>query len=31
MGKATKEQLWWVEEAPEVYKELTRKYKGEGR
>jgi len=31
MGKATKEQLWWVEEAPGVYKELTRKYKGEGR
>jgi carbonic anhydrase/acetyltransferase-like protein (isoleucine patch superfamily) len=31
MGKATKEQLWWVEEAPEVYKELTQKYKEEGR
>jgi len=31
MGKATREQLWWVEEAPEVYKELTQKYKREGR
>jgi carbonic anhydrase/acetyltransferase-like protein (isoleucine patch superfamily) len=31
MGKATKEQLWWVEEAPEGYKELIKKYKGEGR
>jgi carbonic anhydrase/acetyltransferase-like protein (isoleucine patch superfamily) len=29
MGKATKEQLWWVEEAPEVYKELTKQYKKE--
>jgi len=31
MGKATREQLWWVEEAPEVYKELTERYKEEGR
>jgi carbonic anhydrase/acetyltransferase-like protein (isoleucine patch superfamily) len=31
MGKATREQLWWVEEAPEVYKELIKHYKGEGR
>jgi carbonic anhydrase/acetyltransferase-like protein (isoleucine patch superfamily) len=31
MGKATKEQLWWVEEAPEIYKELIKRYKGEGR
>lgn len=27
MGKATKEQLWWVEEAPEVYKKLTERYR----
>ena len=26
-GKATKEQLWWVEKAPEIYKELTERYK----
>ncbi len=26
-GKATKEQLWWVEKAPEIYKELTKRYK----
>jgi len=31
ISKATKEQLWWVEEAPEIYKELTQKYKEEGR
>ncbi len=31
MGKATKEQLWWVEKAPEIYKEMVKKYKGEGR
>jgi carbonic anhydrase/acetyltransferase-like protein (isoleucine patch superfamily) len=31
MGKATKEQLWWVEEAPEAYKEMTERYKVEGR
>jgi carbonic anhydrase/acetyltransferase-like protein (isoleucine patch superfamily) len=31
MGKATKEQLWWVEKAPEIYKELIKHYKGEGR
>jgi carbonic anhydrase/acetyltransferase-like protein (isoleucine patch superfamily) len=31
MGKATKEQLWWVENAPEAYKEMTQKYKEEGR
>jgi carbonic anhydrase/acetyltransferase-like protein (isoleucine patch superfamily) len=31
MGKATKEQLWWVEEAPGVYKEMTKRYKDEGR
>jgi len=31
MGKATEEQLWWVEKAPEAYKELIKKYKGEGR
>ena len=31
MGKATKEQLWWVEQAPEIYKELIKKYTGEGR
>ena len=26
-GKATKELLWWVEKAPEIYKELTNRYK----
>jgi carbonic anhydrase/acetyltransferase-like protein (isoleucine patch superfamily) len=26
-GKATKEQLWWVEEAPEIYKKLAGQYK----
>ena len=31
MGKATKEQLWWVEKAPDIYKEMVKKYKGEGR
>ena len=31
MGKATKEQLWWVEVAPEVYKEMTEWYKIEQR
>jgi carbonic anhydrase/acetyltransferase-like protein (isoleucine patch superfamily) len=31
MGKATKEQLWWVEKAPEIYKEMVQKYKAEGR
>ena len=31
ISKATKAQLWWVEEAPEIYKELTQKYKEEGR
>jgi len=31
MGKATKEQLWWVEQAPEIYKEMTKRYKAEGR
>jgi carbonic anhydrase/acetyltransferase-like protein (isoleucine patch superfamily) len=31
VGKATKEQLWWVEQAPKIYKEMVRKYKGEGR
>ncbi len=31
MSKATREQLWWVEEAPEIYKELLEKYKEEGR
>jgi len=31
MGEATKEQLWWVEQAPQIYKELIKKYKGEGR
>jgi carbonic anhydrase/acetyltransferase-like protein (isoleucine patch superfamily) len=31
MGKATREQLWWVEQAPEAYKEMVRQYKGEGR
>ncbi|NQT30816.1 MAG: gamma carbonic anhydrase family protein [Deltaproteobacteria bacterium] len=30
MGKATKKQLWWVENAPEIYKELIERYKGEG-
>lgn len=30
IGKATKEQLWWVEEAPEVYKKLTEQYRGMG-
>lgn len=29
MGKATKEQLRWVEEAPEIYKELTKLYTAE--
>ncbi|MBN1367372.1 MAG: gamma carbonic anhydrase family protein [Dehalococcoidales bacterium] len=27
MGKATKEQLWWVEQAPEVYKQLVERYR----
>ena len=31
MGKASKEQLWWVEKAPEIYTEMVKKYKGEGR
>jgi carbonic anhydrase/acetyltransferase-like protein (isoleucine patch superfamily) len=31
MGKATKDQLWWVEKAPDIYKELIKYYKGEGR
>jgi carbonic anhydrase/acetyltransferase-like protein (isoleucine patch superfamily) len=31
MGKATREQLWWVEQAPEAYKEMVNKYKGEER
>jgi hypothetical protein len=31
MGKATKEQLWWVEQAPEIYKEMTERYRAEGR
>jgi carbonic anhydrase/acetyltransferase-like protein (isoleucine patch superfamily) len=26
-GKATKEHLWWVENAPGIYKELTKQYK----
>jgi carbonic anhydrase/acetyltransferase-like protein (isoleucine patch superfamily) len=30
MGKATKEQLWWVEEAPDIYAELTTHYKEQG-
>jgi carbonic anhydrase/acetyltransferase-like protein (isoleucine patch superfamily) len=30
MGKATKEQLWWVEEAPEIYAGLTKRYKEAG-
>jgi carbonic anhydrase/acetyltransferase-like protein (isoleucine patch superfamily) len=29
-GKASKEQLWWVEEAPDVYAELTEQYKKRG-
>jgi carbonic anhydrase/acetyltransferase-like protein (isoleucine patch superfamily) len=31
MGKATKEQLWWVEQAPEAYKEMVNRYKAEGK
>jgi carbonic anhydrase/acetyltransferase-like protein (isoleucine patch superfamily) len=31
MGQATREQLWWVEKAPEIYKEMVKKYKAEGR
>jgi carbonic anhydrase/acetyltransferase-like protein (isoleucine patch superfamily) len=26
-GKATDEQLWWVEEGPKIYKELAQRYK----
>ena len=26
-GKATDEQLWWVEEAPKIYVEMTKRYK----
>ncbi len=26
-GKASKEHLWWVENAPDIYKKLTKKYK----
>ena len=26
-GQATDEQLWWVEEAPKIYVEMTKKYK----
>ncbi len=29
-GKATDEQLWWVEQAPVIYKELIKKYKEQG-
>jgi carbonic anhydrase/acetyltransferase-like protein (isoleucine patch superfamily) len=31
MGQATKEQLWWVDEAPGIYRELTKRYKEELR
>ena len=31
MGKATKEQLWWVERAPQIYKDLLKKYQDERR
>jgi carbonic anhydrase/acetyltransferase-like protein (isoleucine patch superfamily) len=30
MGKATREQLWWVEQAPDIYRELTKHYKEQG-
>ena len=30
MGKATKEQLWWVEAGPQIYADLTRQYKEQG-
>ena len=26
-GQASPQQLWWVEKAPEIYKELTERYK----
>ena len=29
-GKASPQQLWWVEEGPQVYTELTRQYKEHG-
>ena len=29
-GKATKEQLWWVEAGPKIYADLTKQYKEQG-
>jgi carbonic anhydrase/acetyltransferase-like protein (isoleucine patch superfamily) len=29
-GKASAEQLWWVEQAPKIYTELVKRYKEEG-
>ena len=29
-GEVSSQQLWWVEEGPQTYVELTRKYKREG-
>ncbi len=29
-GKASAEQLWWVEQAPKIYAELTKQYKEQG-
>lgn len=29
-GKASPEQLWWVEEAPKIYVDLIKQYKGQG-
>ena len=29
-GKASEEQLWWVENAPDIYAELTKQYKKQG-
>jgi carbonic anhydrase/acetyltransferase-like protein (isoleucine patch superfamily) len=30
IGKATKKQLWWVEHAPEIYKDMVKNYKAAG-